>query len=116
ALDLEQSLSSCGAVVNIANTVASALEAVDAPAATAAIVDLRLHERSVRGVVERLLTRNLAFVFYTGQTEATTAGSWPSVPLLLKPLPAKEVVDMLARAVSTKVGPRAITNEKTYPL
>jgi ActR/RegA family two-component response regulator len=61
ALDLEQALTSCGAVVNIANTVASALEAVEAPAVTAAIVDLRLHEHSVRDVVERLVTRNLAF-------------------------------------------------------
>ena len=102
ALDLEQALTSCGAVVIIANTVASALEAIDAPAVTAAIVDLRLHEHSVRPVVERLVTRNLAFVFYTGQSETATAGSWPSVPLLLQPLPAKEVVDMLARVVSAK--------------
>jgi DNA-binding NtrC family response regulator len=116
ALDLEQALTSSGAVVNIANTVASALEAADAPAVTAAIVDLRLHEHSVRDVVERLVTRNLAFVFYTGQTEATTAASWPSVPLLLKPLPAKAVVDMLARVVSTKGGRHAITNEKSDPV
>jgi len=116
ALDLEQALSAAGAAVNIANTVASALEAAEAPSVTAAIVDLRLHGHSVRDVVERLATRNLAFVFYTGQTETATAASWPSVPFLLKPLPAKEVVEMLARVVSTRGGRISSQDEKRGPV
>ncbi len=116
ALDLEQALSSAGAKVNIANTVASALEAAEAYSVTAAIVDLRLHGQSVRDAVERLVARNLPFVFYSGQTESTTAASWPSVPFLLKPLPAKEVVDMPARVVSAMAGHSSITNEKGGPI
>ena len=73
ALDLEQALSA-GAVVNIANTVASALEAAKASSVTAAIVDLRLHGHSVRGVVDLLATRNLPFVFCFGQTESANRG------------------------------------------
>ena len=116
ALDLEQALSSAGAGAKITYTVASALEAADAPSVTAAIVDLRLHEHSVRDVVERLATRKLPFVFYSGQAESATAASWPSVPLLLKPLSAKEVVEMLARVVSAKAGRGSITNEKGGPI
>ena len=104
ALDLEHALSSAGAAVSVANTVASALEAAAAPTVTAAIVDLRLHGNSVREVVERLAARDLPFIFYTGQTETPTAASWPSVPCLVKPLPAKEVVEMLARVMSAKGG------------
>jgi DNA-binding NtrC family response regulator len=104
ALDLEQALSSAGAQVAISNTVDSALEAVEAPAVTAAIIDLRLHGHSVRDVVERLVTRDLAFVFYSGDAETLTARSWPSVPFLIKPLLAAQVVDMLARVVATKRG------------
>jgi hypothetical protein len=69
---------------------------------TAAIVDLRLHGQSVREAVERLSARDLPFLFYTGHGETPTAASWPSVPLLLKPLPPGEVVGMLARVVSMK--------------
>ena len=103
-------------MVNIANTVASALEAAKASSVTAAIVDLRLHGHSVRGVVDLLATRNFPFVFYSVQTESATAASWPSVPLLLKPLPAKDVVDMLARVVSASAGRNSITNEKCGPV
>ena len=112
ALDLELALSSAGAAVGVASTVASALEAAEAPAVTAAIVDLRLHGQSVRDVVERLGARGLPFIFYTGQTETPTAASWPSVPLLVKPTPAGEVVDMLARIVSAKGGRISFPNEK----
>jgi DNA-binding NtrC family response regulator len=104
ALDLEQALSAAGALAGIVNAVAGALEAAAAPVYTAAIIDLRLHGHSVRDVVERIAARDLPFIFYTGQTETPTAAAWPGVPILLKPLPAKEVVDMLARVLSAKGG------------
>jgi DNA-binding NtrC family response regulator len=112
ALDLEQALSSAGAAVTIANSAATALEAVEAPSLTAAIVDLRLHGHSVRDVVERLAARSLPFVFYSGQMETPTAASWPSVPFLLKPLPAGQVVDMLVRVVAVNAGGISIPSEK----
>ena len=115
ALDLEQALSAAGALGGIANTVAGALEAAAAPAYTAAIIDLRLHGHSVRDVVERIAARDLPFIFYTGQTETPTAAAWPSVPILLKPLPAKEVVDMLARVVSAKGGRVSRQEERPGP-
>jgi DNA-binding NtrC family response regulator len=102
ALDLEHALSSAGAQVGISSTVDSALEAAGAPAVTAAIIDQRLHGQSVRNVVELLATRDLPFIFYSGNAETPTAASWPSVPFLVKPLLAAQVVDMLARVVATK--------------
>ena len=92
ALDLEQALSAAGAKVGISSTVDSALEAAEAPAVTAAIIDLRLHGQSVRNVVELLATRDLPFIFYSGNAETPTAASWPSVPFLVKPLMATQVV------------------------
>jgi DNA-binding NtrC family response regulator len=100
ALDLQMALFSAGAAVYIANTVDTALVVADAPAVTAAIVDLRLNGNSVRGVVQRLAKRDPPFIFYTGQTETPTAASWPAVPFLAKPLPAGQVVDVLVRVVS----------------
>jgi hypothetical protein len=44
------------------------------------------------------------FIFYSGNAETPTAASWPSVPFLVKPLLATQVVDMLARVVATKRG------------
>jgi DNA-binding NtrC family response regulator len=102
AYDLEQALSTAGATVDVASTVASALEAAEAPALTAAIIDLRLNGRSVRDVVERLGARDLPFIFYSGHTETPTAASWPRVPFLTKPLPADQVVEMLARVLAAK--------------
>ena len=116
ALDLEHALSSAGAAVNVANTVASALEAAAAPTVTAAIVDLCLHGHSVRDVVERLAARNLPFVFYSGHMETPTAASWPSVPFLIKPLPAGQVVDMVVRVVAVKAGAISIPSEKGGPV
>ena len=77
---------------------------------------LRLHGNSVREVVERLAARDLPFIFYTGQTETPTAASWPSVPFLAKPLPAGQVVDMLARVVSAKAGLSSGKNEMRDPV
>jgi DNA-binding NtrC family response regulator len=102
ALDLEQALSSAGAQVGISGTVENALVAAVAPPVTAAIIDLRLHGHSVRNVVELLATRDLPFIFYSGNAETPIAASWPSVPFLVKPLPASQVVDMLVRVVSAK--------------
>jgi DNA-binding NtrC family response regulator len=116
ALDLEHALSSAGAQVGISGTVDSALEAAKAPALTAAIVDLRLHGQSVRSVVELLATRDLPFIFYSGNAETPTAASWPSVPFLVKPLPAVQVVDMLARVVSAQGGRISSKNEKRDPV
>jgi hypothetical protein len=67
-IDLEHALSSAGGAVNVANTVASALEAA--------------------------------------------AG----VPFLAKPLPAGQVVDMLARVVSAKAKLRSSKNEMRDPV
>ena len=104
ALDLEQALSSAGAAVAIANTLSAALQAAEAPALTAAIVDLSLHGCSVREVVERLTARDIAFIFYSGHGETPTAAAWASVPFLVKPIPAADVVEMLAHVIAERRG------------
>jgi hypothetical protein len=62
ALDLDQAPSAAGAQAGICNTLHSALEAAEGSTVTAAIVDLRLHDQSVREVVERLATRNVPII------------------------------------------------------
>ncbi len=115
ALDLEQALSSAGAAVVVASTITVALQAAEAPALTAAIVDLSLHGCSVSEVVERLIARNIAFIFYSGHAETPTAAPWASVPILVKPVPADQVIDMLARVVSAKSARATDRAEKQDP-
>ena len=68
ALDLEGILFDEGAeIIGLAHTVSRALELVDTPGLTAAIVDLRLHNEPVGPIIERLATRGVPFAFYSGQ-------------------------------------------------
>ena len=83
--------------VSICNTVDSALEGAQERAITAAIIDLRLHGQSVRQVVDRLASRKLPFLFYTGQAETPTAASWPACSIPSQTPPSQEVVDTWRR-------------------
>ena len=116
ALDLEQALSSAGAVVNIANTVASALDAAEASSVTAAIIDLRLHGRRSAMPLSGSLHEIFPLSSIPVRPKRTRRASWPGVPLLLKPLPPKEVVEMLARVVAVKAGGISIPSKKGGPV
>ncbi len=103
ALDLKLALAEAGAdVVGIASTIDEARELVERPNITAAVVDLRLHGQSVRGVVQRLTDRAVPFLFYSGHDDAPTARSWPKVPLLTKPQDPAAILNMLAEIITPR--------------
>jgi DNA-binding NtrC family response regulator len=103
ALDLKLALAEAGAdVVGIASTIDEARELAEAPDITGAVVDLRLHGQSVRGVAQRLTERAIPFLFYSGHDEAPTARSWPAVPLLTKPQAPAAILEMLAQMIAAR--------------
>lgn len=105
ALDLKLALAEAGAdVVGVASTIDEALELVETPDITGAVVDLRLHGRSVREVVRRLADQEVPFLFYSGHDDAPTARSWPTVPLLTKPQPPAAILGMLAEIIAARTG------------
>ena len=71
ALGLEDTLIDAGAeIIGPAHTVSRALELVDTPGLTAAIVDLRLHNEPAGPIIERLAARGVPFAFYSGQGDS----------------------------------------------
>jgi len=105
ALDLKLALAEAGAdIVGIASTIDEARELAESPGITGAVVDLRLHGQSVRGVVQRLTDRAVPFLFYSGHDDAPTARSWPMVPLLTKPQPPAAILGMLAQIIAVRAG------------
>jgi DNA-binding response OmpR family regulator len=105
ALDLKLALAEAGAhVVGIASTIDEALELVATPDLAGAIVDLRLHDRSVREVVQRLAAQKVPFLFYSGHDDTPTARSWPTVPILTKPQVPAAILRMLAEIIAARTG------------
>lgn len=105
ALDLEAALNDVGAkVIGPAGTLERALALADDSALTAAIIDLRLHGRSVREVVVRLTERTVPFIFYSGHLDTPTARALASVPIIFKPASSAQVVATLARVVTAANG------------
>jgi DNA-binding response OmpR family regulator len=105
ALDLEAALHDIGAqVIGPAGTLERALALANSESLTAAIVDLRLHGRSAREVVVRLVERAVPFIFYSGHLETPTARDLASVPIIFKPASSAQVVATLARVVTAANG------------
>ncbi len=103
ALDLKLALAEAGAdVVGVASTIDEARKLAEIPNITGAVVDLRLHGQSVRGVAQRLTDRAVPFLFYSGHDDAPTARSWPKVPLLTKPQEPSAILRMLAEIITAR--------------
>ena len=114
ALDLKLAFSEAGAyVVGIASTVDEARKLAETPDITGAVVDLRLHGQSVRGVVQRLTDRAVPFLFYSGHDDAPTARSWPKVPLLTKPQEPAAILKMLAEIITARASAAEQVPQKT---
>ena len=112
ALDLELALSSAGAAVELASTVASALEAAgrrrSPPPLLISASTGNQSEMSLRGSG----ARPSLYLLYRPDRNAHGGLLAERSPLLVKPTPAGEVVDMLARIVSAKGGRISFPNEK----
>lgn len=100
AIDIEEALRSAGAeVIGIGATVEKAMTLADTPNLHGAIIDLRLHGRSVRDVVQRLAERRTPCVLYTGAEGAQTASNWPAAPIVVKPARMEHLLDVLSRTI-----------------
>ena len=94
AMDIQATLESAGAeVVGPAYTLTQAVELSAHEDITAAILDLRLGQSSIRPVARLLTDRNVPFVFYSGQPASDPLRSeWPETRFVSKPSTSNELV------------------------
>lgn len=108
AMDLQAAVSDEGGiVVGPATTVDDALHFARTGHFSGAIIDLRLHGVSALQVVEFLLGRSIPLVIYSGQAEITATGLSPGVPVVSKPAPPEQVLDLLGRMIARAAGGEA---------
>ncbi len=97
ALEIEVFLQDIGAEnCFLAGTVEAALLILEARDIDFAIVDMNLGQESGEDVAMALQQRGVPFLFSTGYSDdSPIAGRFPGVPLLTKPLRAKQLHQML---------------------
>jgi DNA-binding response OmpR family regulator len=66
AMDVAQGLETAGASVSVARTLSDALNKVEAPGLSAAVLDHRLKDGDTSQICDRLDARNIPFVVYSG--------------------------------------------------
>jgi response regulator RpfG family c-di-GMP phosphodiesterase len=88
ALDIQAILRDAGAeIVGPYATLPAALEAAESEALSAAILDIRLSDRTTEAVAARLAARDIPFLFYTGQpVPAQIRTEMPDAVVLFKPV------------------------------
>ena len=103
---LEDMLSELGCVIaGSASTVASALKAVDATAAGAAVLDLNLGGEKSDAVAEQLAARGVPFVVATGYGDDRVPDPWRNRPILQKPFGQEQLARALTRAIENQSRP-----------
>ena len=75
AMDVAQGLQTAGASVSVARTLSDALNKVEAPGLSAAVLDHRLRDGDSSQICERLDARNIPFVVYSGYAKLDGACS-----------------------------------------
>jgi len=101
-MELEAALLDAGAEAVCCRTVGEALSTLEAQPVSAAVLDVQLDRETSESVAERLVRKNIPFVFYTGQLEtAPMHDDWPNCRVISKPAPretiVRAVVDLLER-------------------
>jgi DNA-binding response OmpR family regulator len=94
-LEIAELLSSAGAQVKLAGTLADAMASVDGLKISAAIVDINLGGQDCSVLCTRLSQRRIPFVFYTGYTAAPDG--WSTVPIISKPASGELIVKTIER-------------------
>lgn len=102
-LDTADALEASGAeVVGPIGNLDAALERVRAGSpVAAAVLDLNLAGHQVWPLADQLMKRGVPFVFATGYDGTDIPARFSHVPRFLKPVPAPEVIDLLAEATVT---------------
>jgi CheY-like chemotaxis protein len=99
AADLEQVLEDEGATVLSAWSVIQALRLTQAPALSAAVIDVELGTENAEPVCEALSQRRVPFVFYTASPDWSSS-RWSAVPFVSKPAPDPVIIGALKYALS----------------
>lgn len=97
ALDVRSAVTEAGATVASAANCKDALRLVDSHGLSAAIVDIDLgHGEDCSEVCERLLERNIPFVFFTGEVRPDILRRWPDAPVLTKLADKARIIQVVA--------------------
>ena len=101
ATELEQELSEAGAVVvGPVPSVKAAVGLIErTPSLDGAVLDVNLGGEAVFPVVDRLMARDVPFLFVTGYGEQGIPASYRHAPCLEKPTEPRVIVRTLARLV-----------------
>lgn len=86
--------------VSAAATVEQALALIDAQVFDAAMLDRNLNGNKSRDVADALVARGVPFVFSTGYTGRDISDAYSDRPVLKKPFPYEELVEILTRLLS----------------
>jgi DNA-binding NtrC family response regulator len=86
--------------VTAAATVDQALALIDAQVFDAAMLDMNLNGNKSHPVADALAARGVPFVFSTGYSNLDMIDGYGDRPVLRKPFPYEELVEILTRLLS----------------
>jgi DNA-binding response OmpR family regulator len=102
SMELESILAAAGAeVVGPCRTVKDAMPLAERDGLSAAILDIQLEHETVEPVARKLCSRDVPFIFYTGQTETDPIREkWPKHKIVTKPALPRAIVAAIADALT----------------
>jgi CheY-like chemotaxis protein len=100
AMDVVQGLEVAGASVPAARTLRDALDKVEAPGLSAAVLDHRLNDGDSSQICERLDARNIPFIVYSGYPQF--AGACSEGKQVSKPATPQELVIAVVDLFTTR--------------
>ena len=104
ALDIEGAIHAHnGVVVARAFTLEQAVERVETPGLTSAILDFRIGTDDASPVVEKLSEYGVPFLFYTACPKTGIAEAWPKAPIVAKPANPADLISALASLIPPKI-------------
>jgi DNA-binding response OmpR family regulator len=87
-------LTSAGAKVVSASTVADAIRLAHSGDLSAAILDIRLGGQDCSPVCHHLSAQSIPFIFYTGYTPALD--EWAGIPVVTKPAARGQIIEAVS--------------------
>src|SRR5438105_5884534 len=94
AMQIGSVLADAGArITGPARSIEDALRLIEGQGISAAILDVRIGNRTIDRVARKLLARNVPLIFYTAQLKSESFHSqWPNCRTLSKPATAEAIV------------------------
>jgi CheY-like chemotaxis protein len=110
ALDLASILEEAGAdVIGPALTLEAADKLSETPQIDVAVLDVRLGQKTVDSVADKLYGRGVPIVFHTGHgSSGWLTAQWPDSIVLIKPARTDVLVNAILTAMRKACGPLAI--------